>query len=383
MQRTNLTFSLALKPIIGLGLASLLCPPLSAQTLPYDGTANSDLTLWRITQTGLGGSGEFRITNATNSNPALFATSNGSEPVLKAIATGTGDGIQGIGSNSNSGIVSNGVYGHAYNSGSGGYFIAQNSGNGVFGQSSRGDGVRGQSFDGYGVEGYNINSGNWGVVGGATYGVSGQGHNNAGVYAYSDTNNGIFAQSDSGYAGYFSGSIYVTGTINGPSDARYKTHVKTLPNALATVLRLRGVSFDWKRDAYKDMHFGRGRQMGFIAQEIEQVLPELVSTNHDGYRSVDYMHVVPILVEAIKQQQKQITILQEQAKQDKAVITENAGLKEHIADQETRLAKLETGQSRRQQSRHHPADMPTSGAFLLLCGVAGTPCALRRFLLRR
>ena len=116
-----------------------------------------------------------------------------------------------------------------------------------------------------------------------------------------------------GYAADFRGNVTVSGTFSNPSDARYKTNIATFSdNALDKVLALRGVTYDYKRDDFKAMNFPKGKQVGFIAQELETVLPELVHTDRDGYKSVDYIHVVPVLVEAVKAQQKQIDALKRQ-----------------------------------------------------------------------
>jgi predicted RNase H-like nuclease (RuvC/YqgF family) len=54
------------------------------------------------------------------------------------------------------------------------------------------------------------------------------------------------------------------------------------------------------------MKFEKGHQIGFIAQEVESIVPEIVKTEEKGFKSVDYGKVTPLLVEAIKEQQKQI-----------------------------------------------------------------------------
>jgi Ca2+-binding EF-hand superfamily protein len=59
------------------------------------------------------------------------------------------------------------------------------------------------------------------------------------------------------------------------------------------------------------MNFPDGRQIGLIAQEVEEVIPELVNTTDNGYKSVDYAKLVSVLVEAVKEQQKQIEALEE------------------------------------------------------------------------
>jgi phage baseplate assembly protein gpV len=104
-----------------------------------------------------------------------------------------------------------------------------------------------------------------------------------------------------------------SGTVSGTwtvSDARYKTNVTALDNALAKVMRLRGVSYDYRRADFPERNFPAGRQVGFVAQEVERVVPELVVTNTDGYKAVAYQNITALLTEAVKQQQAQIQALQ-------------------------------------------------------------------------
>ncbi len=102
------------------------------------------------------------------------------------------------------------------------------------------------------------------------------------------------------------GNICATGTIGVCSDARYKTNLREIPDALNKVKSLNGVFFNWKREEFPVMDFNAGNQIGFVAQELKQVLPEAVSLGSDGYYSVDYGRLTPLLVEAIKEQQKEI-----------------------------------------------------------------------------
>lgn len=85
------------------------------------------------------------------------------------------------------------------------------------------------------------------------------------------------------------------------SDVRLKTDIRTLSGSLDSVMKLRGVSFDWKDAGYPE-----GRQIGVIAQEVEKVFPELVSRDADGYESVAYDKLIPVLIEAMKEQQDRI-----------------------------------------------------------------------------
>ena len=80
------------------------------------------------------------------------------------------------------------------------------------------------------------------------------------------------------------------------SDVRLKENIHTLRNSLDKVMKLRGVSFTWKTNPEY------GTRIGFIAQEFEDVIPELVFTNEsDGYKGINYAEVTAVLVEAMKE----------------------------------------------------------------------------------
>jgi len=102
------------------------------------------------------------------------------------------------------------------------------------------------------------------------------------------------------------GVVWSGNTITAASDARLKTNIQSLTgNTLKKIDNLRGVYFNWKPETNK----GSGRQIGVIAQEVEKIYPELVTTDEDGYKSVAYDRLGPILIEAIKEQQKEIDSL--------------------------------------------------------------------------
>lgn len=84
------------------------------------------------------------------------------------------------------------------------------------------------------------------------------------------------------------------------SDERYKTNIEEIPNALEKIETLHGYYYHWKSG--KD----ETRQAGLLAQEVEKVLPEIVSNDADGYKSVDYGKMNALLIQAIKEQQKEI-----------------------------------------------------------------------------
>lgn len=103
----------------------------------------------------------------------------------------------------------------------------------------------------------------------------------------------------------------IANSIAGSSDIRYKTNIRPVENALDKVKSLRGVYFNWNQKAFPTKDFSDKTELGFIAQEVEKVLPEVVMKDKtaEEYRSVKYDKVVALLVEAIKEQQKQIDSL--------------------------------------------------------------------------
>jgi hypothetical protein len=105
-------------------------------------------------------------------------------------------------------------------------------------------------------------------------------------------------------------TLDVNGTIRAsnvnPSDKRWKKNVRPLEHALEKVGALRGVRFDWRAEDFPELNFESGGQIGFIAQDVEAVLPEAVSTDNQGYRSIGYNKIIPVLVEAMKEQQTQL-----------------------------------------------------------------------------
>ncbi|MFH1845072.1 MAG: tail fiber domain-containing protein, partial [bacterium] len=102
------------------------------------------------------------------------------------------------------------------------------------------------------------------------------------------------------------GDLCATGTIGVCSDARYKKDVEDLECALSKVSALRGVTYRWRQDEFPKKNFDGNVHHGFIAQELQQVLPDAIHEDSQGYLSVDYSRVTPLLVEALKEQQKEI-----------------------------------------------------------------------------
>jgi len=111
---------------------------------------------------------------------------------------------------------------------------------------------------------------------------------------------------------YFYGSVTATEFLTPSSDIRWKKNIGPISSALDKITKIRGISFEWKKDEFPEKGFKEGQRFGLVAQEIESVIPELVSTDEDGYKYIDYDQVLPILIEAIKEQQKQINELKKQ-----------------------------------------------------------------------
>lgn len=99
-----------------------------------------------------------------------------------------------------------------------------------------------------------------------------------------------------------SGTITCT-DINSTSDIKLKENIHSIDNPLDKVMQINGVGFRWK-DTKEDA-------IGVIAQDIEEVLPELVKEN-DHHKSVNYNGLIGVLIEAVKEQQRQILELKAQ-----------------------------------------------------------------------
>ena len=110
--------------------------------------------------------------------------------------------------------------------------------------------------------------------------------------------------------GYLNGGTWtVTGDVvayGSPSDINLKENIKPLEGALEKVMKLQGVSFTWKEDTDTNKVTGIKDDIGFIAQEVQEILPDLVRKNDNGLLSLRDKGITALLVEAIKEQQKQI-----------------------------------------------------------------------------
>lgn len=96
------------------------------------------------------------------------------------------------------------------------------------------------------------------------------------------------------------------------SDRRWKKDITPLNDSLSKIMKLQGVNYNWRAEEFPYLKFNSGRQIGLIAQDTEQVIPEIVMTDNNGYKSISYEKLAPVLVEAVKEQQQEIEKLKRQ-----------------------------------------------------------------------
>jgi hypothetical protein len=158
--------------------------------------------------------------------------------------------------------------------------------------------------------------GRWNVLNSAPYNIYfvTNGASNMGTIKMtisgSSGNVGIGTTSPGSYKLYVNGTTYSSGGYLG-SDLRYKSGIRPIAGALNMISMLGGKRFVWKQDEYPDKNFENGEHFGLIAQEVNEVLPELVKSDSEGYLAVSYTELIPVMIEAIKEQEVQITALSE------------------------------------------------------------------------
>jgi len=227
--------------------------------------------------------------------------------------------------------------------GVGGHFEGGELGVSGFSTLSGGIGVEGSAFasDGTSDLAYGVSGTASGGTTTTSYGVYGSGFSssgtNYGVYGsaaggFSATNYGVFGTASGSravnYAVYASGDLAYTGNLIKVSDAKLKENVQPLTGVLAKITQLQPKTYTFaKKPEYAHMNLPSGMQCGLVAQELEQVFPEMVVDavhpsaealrNERGgepirYKGVDQMAMIPILVQAIKEQQMIIESLQKE-----------------------------------------------------------------------
>ncbi len=186
-----------------------------------------------------------------------------------------------------------GVYGQSFSSV--GVYGYSNFNYGVEGLGTNSHGVHGSSAHSYGVYGTSENAHAIHGYGGAGAGVWGYSVHNVGILGTSTNSHGVHAATFSDdhfdfYAGSTGGNNY-----GSASSRRWKENIRNIPNPLEKVGKLRGVYYDW------DEAHGGNHAVGFIAEEVGEVLPEIVVYEENGIDAVglDYSKMTPLLVEAV------------------------------------------------------------------------------------
>ncbi len=214
-----------------------------------------------------------------------------------------------------------------------------------------------------GVYGLATNGG--GNIGGdflATGTSAGCGWNQYGVRAEANTslgstNYGIYASASGGcnanYAGWFNGNIYCTGSYLG-SDQKLKKEIKPLENSMEKIKKLNPSSYVFKIKEFEALNLPNGKQLGLIAQELEKVFPELIQEVPEterrssegkeikvpGFKSVNYIGLIPVLISGIQEQQKQI---EDQAKQNNDLKSQVTELQKQVNELVNRKTGNATG----------------------------------------
>lgn len=108
---------------------------------------------------------------------------------------------------------------------------------------------------------------------------------------------------------HVNGDTWNTSGIWQTSDQRFKQNIAVIENPSDILKNIKGYRYDFKAAEFPDRNFNKGRQIGFIAQELKQVVPEAVMQGDDGYLAVNYDMMVPVLVEAYKELKDEVEAL--------------------------------------------------------------------------
>ena len=217
-----------------------------------------------------------------------------------------------------------------HDGGYGGYFLGRWRGLTGFAQAAVGDA---SSRNYTGIEGIADGRGGSANTGYGVHSVSANAKYNYGILAEGQggtTAYGIYSTATSAttnYAAYFSGNVIYTGTIGTPSDSRFKEKLTSIDGIISKLMQLKPYSYEYSSSSeFKRMNFATGKHFGLIAQDVEKIFPELVTSNvhfapsgRDNdlqteppiqYKGVNYLEIIPMLLSALQSQQAQIEKLQ-------------------------------------------------------------------------
>lgn len=172
----------------------------------------------------------------------------------------------------------------------------------------------------------------------ANVGVGYDAYSSYGLVVKGGSSNSLKVYSNTGqtYALYVSGAAYSTGGFTG-SDIRLKKDVREISGFLDKVMALKPVTYFWRVDEFKDWGFTRDKQVGLIAQEVEKVIPLVVSEDEEGYKAIDYSKLSVYLIGAMQQQQNEIEQLKQKLSAKKLEINNLKAQVEKIESIEKQL----------------------------------------------
>ena len=314
--------------------------------------------------TGIKASTTTSSTTHTATGISVNATNNGTSGLAEGInitANGTTTGtIYGINNDASTSSSTNvfATYSEGDNTKSSGTVQSW----GVYGNANVTGGLNSGSSS-YGVFGYgNLNSG---ASLSSTYGVYGQtgtctGTNNTYYAVYgtvlSHTCGGTY------YSGYFNGPTAFTSVAWTVSDEKLKDNIQPLSGALDNLMKLKPKSYTFKTQEYPSMYLAEGQQMGLIAQDVEQIYPNLVGLNHHpeqrddngkiisagiDYKGMNYTGLIPVTIAAIQEQQGKITAQQDTITKQQSQISAQEG---QISAQQNQMNGLQSQNAQLQNS---------------------------------
>ncbi len=260
------------------------------------------------------------MTGSPNHSAIIGFTDGSAVPINNS--TDESYGVVGQISNTKS-LFHAGVYGRSF-AADNDMFTSKTTGFGVWGTAEANNynfGVHGTAID----DNADMNVAVWGQAsrGNTVYGVWGLATN-------ANTSIGVFGQAGGGavnYAGYFDGDVFFNGFVEGSqfgwgSDSTLKRQIDTIAKPLQILSKLNPKTYFYDTDNANNLKLPAKRQYGFIAQEIEKILPELVNTVNkpadfdttgkmvvqaSSYKSVNYIGLIGIIVAAMQEQQKEIS----------------------------------------------------------------------------
>lgn len=112
--------------------------------------------------------------------------------------------------------------------------------------------------------------------------------------------------------GMFSGTVTASCGVLACSDSRYKINIRPIQYSLEKIMKLQGVNYFFDKVKYPERNFNENEQVGLIAQDVENVIPQIVFTDEKGYKTIDYSKLTPILIEAIKELKIEIDALKQE-----------------------------------------------------------------------